>query len=145
MKKVTEILGVSPESVQIIQEMNRLATAYDAQQEKARREIMREQLRGKSDYRSKRARFLTFCREATADERKEYVRIGQGKSRETSHTVYVLVERPDVVPSLYGANSVRVLVHKAVDFHPDNLPKTFHGACGHSVFAFEKSGEVIGG
>ena len=57
---------------------------------------------------------------------------------------WVLAERPDEVPSLYGAQSINVLVPKGVDFRPGNVPSTFHGKCGHSTFYFMDGFRIVG-
>jgi hypothetical protein len=49
---------------------------------------------------------------------------------------WVLAEVPDNVPSLYGAKSLSVIVPNGVGFTPQDVPRTFHGKCGHSNFYF---------
>jgi hypothetical protein len=58
---------------------------------------------------------------------------------------WVLAERPDTVPSLYGASSISVIVPSGLDFRPDDVPDTFHGGCGHSNFYFMDGFVNVGG
>lgn len=136
--------GISNETVRIVQEMDRFATSYAAQRAHDRLMQARASLKGKKDDRSRRDYFLTFCREATADERAEYAKIARKAELHVTRKLHVLVENPDNIPSLYGANAVNVLVHRSSGLAVDDLPKTFHGRCGHSTFAFASTGEVIG-
>jgi hypothetical protein len=57
---------------------------------------------------------------------------------------WVLAEVPESVPSLYGANSIKVLVPKELAFTPSDLPDTFHGHCGHSTFYFINGFKLVG-
>lgn len=143
-KTTTEIPGISDEAVQVIREMNQLATAYAGQQAHDRRMKARASLKGKGDDRSRRDYFLTFCREATPDDRAQYAKIARKAELRVPRELHVLVENPGKIPSLYGASAVNVLVLSSSGLVPDALPKTFHGRCGHSTFAFASTGEVIG-
>lgn len=57
---------------------------------------------------------------------------------------FVLRSRPDDVPSLYGALSMQVIVPATVAFGPADVPRTFHGQCGHSTFYFMDGFRVVG-
>lgn len=57
---------------------------------------------------------------------------------------WVLAEIPGTVPSLYGATSLAVIVPKGLAFTPGDVPRTFHGACGHSEFYFMDGFAVVG-
>lgn len=136
--------GVSNETVRIVQEMDRFATAYAEQQAHARLMKTRASLKGKENDRSRRDYFLTFCREATADERDQFAKMARSAQLRVPREIHVLVENPGKIPSLYGSTAVNVLVHRSSGLMPDALPKTFHGRCGHSTFVFAGTGEVIG-
>lgn len=57
---------------------------------------------------------------------------------------WVLAEVPGLVPSLYGAHSLSVIVPQGLAFTPDDVPRTFHGRCGHSAFYFMDRFEIVG-
>lgn len=137
-----EVPGVSPESVQIILDMRQYAAAYAEQQANDRRMQTRASLKGCTDSHSRRDYFLTFCRAATADERDQFAKMA--RIAQLRREVHVLVEKPRKVPSLYGSAAVNVLVHRSSGLTAVDLPKTFHGRCGHSTFVFACTGEVIG-
>lgn len=99
-----------------------------------------------------RDRFLTSCRLATPAEYAGWL-TGHlaaggyiGTTGGSSTGMLVLTRRPDRrVPTLHGALSLNVIVPADVDFTPDDLPRTFHGACGHSTFFFMDGFDVVGG
>lgn len=57
---------------------------------------------------------------------------------------WVLAEVPEDVPSLYGARSLNILVPNGLGFTPRDVPRTFHGKCGHSTFYFMDGFVVVG-
>lgn len=136
--------GISNATVRIVQDMDMFAANYAEQQAHDRLMQLRASLKSKKDDRSRRDYFLTFCREATADERAEYAKAARNAGLRVSRELRVLVENPGNIPSLYGALAVNVLVHRSSGLVPDALPQTFHGRCGHSTFVFAGTGEVIG-
>ncbi len=98
-----------------------------------------------------RAEFLTNCRPAQPEDLKAWLvgfkRRGgevryrrEGKMRGSFH---VLERCPAEVPSLYGAFSLSVIVPEGL-MAPDDLPRTFHGQCGHSTFYFMDGFEIVG-
>lgn len=101
---------------------------------------------------ARRDQFLTACRLATPAEYAAwltgYLNAGGyvGGTGGSSAGTLTLTRRPDQpVPTLYGSMSLNVIVPADVDFTPDDLPRTFHGACGHSTFFFMNGFDVVGG
>lgn len=101
---------------------------------------------------AQREQFLTACRLATPDDYAPwltgYLKAGGyiGTVGGSSTGMLVLTRRPDrKVPTLYGSMRLDVIVPADVDFTPDDLPRTFRGACGHSTFFFMDGFEVVGG
>jgi hypothetical protein len=98
-----------------------------------------------------RADFLEHCRPAEPREYsrwlKGYLRRGgkvtHPRDREIGpQRFYVLESTPDYVPSLYGALSFNIIVPAGV-LAPADLPRTFHGRCGHSGFFFMAGFEAV--
>lgn len=118
-----------------------------------RHDAMRAQHRQESAVADEaRAAFLTYCRPAAPAEYATWLTGHLGRSGRITHAydrdmprMWVLERAPQVrVPSLYGAQSVQVIVPAEVRFTPGDLPKTFHGACGHSEFYFLADFTVVG-
>ncbi|MEU7170271.1 hypothetical protein ABZ949_02115 [Micromonospora tulbaghiae] len=100
-----------------------------------------------------RAAFLTYCRPSTAAEYADWLRghltrggkITHARAGDTLDGFWTLTDYPASVPTLYGASSLEVIVLARSEFKPRDLPRTFHGACGHSTFYFLDGFHLVGG
>lgn len=91
--------------------------------------------------------FLTYCRRADPRDYAAWLDGYGGEiersDREMPDHFYVLERTPDVIPSLYGALLVDVIVPAGV-LRIHDVPNTFDGGCGHSTFYFMYRFEVVG-
>lgn len=98
-----------------------------------------------------REEFLTHCRPAGPEDYRAWLAGYLSNGGQVTHprdwdmpgTYYVLESTPAGVPSLYGALSLEVIVPAGV-LSPGDIPRTFHGGCGHSTFFFMDGFEVLG-
>lgn len=59
------------------------------------------------------------------------------RATEARTSWWVLAETPEgAMPSLYGANSLHIIVPAGLAYTPEDVPRTFHGQCGHSTVYF---------
>jgi hypothetical protein len=88
--------------------------------------------------------FMQLCRPATAMDYRAWLEgfLNRGGKVDNSwdfpikrHRYLVLMSKTHTAPSLYGASSIQVIVPSG-NLLPEELPDTFHGACGHSGFYF---------
>lgn len=102
-----------------------------------------------------RSEFLAHCQTATLTEYTAWMIGYLNRGGEPSHIydhgftqpeprVMVLAEKPGAVPTLYGADSLQVIVPAGVSFAPEDVPQTFHGRCGHSTFYFMEGFAIVG-
>jgi hypothetical protein len=99
-----------------------------------------------------RNRFLTHCRPATVKDYAAWLAAYLDSGGTISHSYdyampdrfFVLTRKPDAIPTLYGSQSVQVIVPEGVLSLLD-VPNTFHGGCGHSTFYFQTRPPVVVG
>jgi hypothetical protein len=122
---------------------------YNRRQDEQRDEVPYAEQHAQDEH--AREVFLTYCRPATPAEYKSwldgYRRSGGDirleRERWLGHDYFVLESAPETVPSLYGSLSVNVIVPAGV-LSPADIPRTFHGCCGHSSFFFVEGFEFVG-